>query len=162
MTEHNITTDSLSLKLGDRTFSREETAQLAIAAAMDKKAFRPVLLDLRAQGAFTEFFAIVSATNARQVSAVAEGVRMFFKNTFGLNPVAVDGLESQTWVLIDYGFLFVHVFQEPTRELYQLEQLWSKGRLVSLSEEAVQELFNEAKAIAPADSGAEASAADNR
>ena len=140
-------TDS-AMKLGSRNFTREETALLAIAAAMDRKAFRPVLLDLRPQGAFTEMFAIVSATNARQVTAIAEGVRLFFKNTFGLNPVAVDGLESQTWVLIDYGFLFIHVFQEPTRELDQLEQLWSKGRLIQLNEDAIQALYVEAKTLA--------------
>ena len=139
-------TDS-AMKLGTRNFTREETALIAIAVAMEKKAFRPVLLDLRSQGAFTEMFAILSATNARQVTAVAEGVRLLFKNTFGLNPVAVDGLESQTWVLIDYGFLFIHVFQEPTRELYQLEQLWSKGRLIQLNEDAIQELFTEVKTL---------------
>lgn len=126
-----------------RTFSHEDMALLAIGAAMDKKAFRPVLLDLRTQGAFTEYFALLSATNARQANAIAEGVRMFFKNTFGLHPISVDGLESLTWVLLDYGFLFVHVFQEPTRELYQLEQLWGKGRIVPLAEEPVHLLFNE-------------------
>lgn len=146
-------TDS-AMKLGTRNFTREETALIAIAVAMERKSFRPVLLDLRAQGAFTEMFAIVSAVNARQVTAIAEGIRLFFKNTFGLNPIGVDGLESQTWVLIDYGFLFIHVFQEPTRELYQLEQLWSKGRLIPLHEEEIQKLFNEVKTLA-------ASSADN-
>lgn len=128
-----------------RSYTHEELAQLAVAAALDKKATRPVLLDLRAQEAFTEFFAIVSASNARQVAAVAEGVRMFFKNNFGLVPLSVDGFEALTWVLIDYGFLFVHVFQEPTRELYQLEQLWSKGRLLPVSEESTRTLFQSAQ-----------------
>ena len=137
--------------IGDRRFSREDMAVIAIAAAMDKKAVRPVLLDLRSQGAFTEYFAIVSASNARQVSAVAEGIRMFFKHTFGLQALSVDGMESQTWVLLDYGFLFVHVFQEPTRELYQLEQLWSKGRLVEFTEESANALFIETKNLAKAE-----------
>jgi len=134
--------------IGDRRFSREDMAVIAIATAMDKKAVRPVLLDLRNQGAFTEYFAIVSASNARQVSAVAEGIRMFFKQTFGLQALSVDGMESQTWVLLDYGFLFVHVFQEPTRELYQLEQLWSKGRLVEFTEDSANALFIETKGLA--------------
>jgi ribosome-associated protein len=58
-------------------------------------------------------------------------------------PVSVDGLESCTWVLIDFGFLFVHVFQEPTRELYQLEQLWSKAHLIPVEEEKYQALYKE-------------------
>jgi ribosome-associated protein len=61
----------------------------------------------------------------------------------GVSPVSVDGLESCTWVLIDYGFLFIHVFQEPTRELYQLEQLWSKAHIIPLAEDKCQALYNE-------------------
>jgi ribosome-associated protein len=148
---NNVRELQTTFPIGERRFSREDMAVLAIAAAMDKKAARPVLLDLRSQGAFTEYFAIVSATNARQVSAVAEGIRMFFKQAFGLQALSVDGMESQTWVLLDYGFLFVHVFQEPTRELYQLEQLWSKGRLVEFTEESATALYGEAKALAAAE-----------
>lgn len=134
---------SKSFRLGDREFTTEEMSILAVAAGMEKKAFRPVVMDLRSQGAFMEFFTILSATNARQVGAIADGIRMFFKTNFGMHPLAMDGVESLTWVLLDYGFFFVHVFQEPTRELYQLEQLWSKGRLLPLSEEVVQSLYAE-------------------
>jgi ribosome-associated protein len=147
---HSERDQQSTFPIGERRFDREQMAILSVAAAMDKKAFRPVLLDLRTQGAFTEYFAIVSASNSRQVSAVAEGVRMFFKHTFGLQPLSVDGMESQTWVLLDYGFLFVHVFQDPTRELYQLEQLWSKGRLVSFTEESANALYGEVRTLAAA------------
>jgi|GEM_PF-285954 len=151
--QQTIGDSQTTFRIGDRAFSREEMALLAVAAALDKKAFRPALLDLRAQGAFTEFFAIVSAGNGRQVNAVAEGVRMFFKHNFGLTPITVDGLESQTWVLLDFGFLFVHVFQDPTRELYALEQLWSKGRLVAFTEESVNTLCDEAKRLGAEERG---------
>ncbi len=66
---------------------------------------------------------------------------MFFKTAFGLNPVSVDGMETCTWVLIDYGFMFVHIFQEPTRDLYQLEQLWSKARNLPASEEIFEPFY---------------------
>lgn len=131
------------MKLGDKEYSTEEVVQLAAAAALEKKALRPTILDLRSQGAFTEFFLIVSASSGRQVAAVAEGIRMFFKDNFGLNPVGVDGMEVLTWVLLDYGAFFVHVFQEPTREVYQLEQLWSKARMVPVSEAAANELLKQ-------------------
>ncbi len=132
--------------LGDREYSNEDLALLSLGVACEKKATRPILLDLRHLGtSFTEYFAIVSAANNRQVYAIAEDVRMFFKTAFGLNPVAVDGLESATWVLIDYGFMFVHVFQEPTRALYQLEQLWGKARLIPCDEENYEPLFKQAQ-----------------
>ena len=129
--------------VGDKELSHEDVAMLAIAAAIEKKAVRPVVMDLRSVGAFTELFAIVSASNQRQVYAVAEGIRQFFKHHLGIMPVSVDGLESCTWVLIDYGFLFIHVFQEPTRELYQLEQLWNKAHIIPVIEDKCQALYHE-------------------
>lgn len=129
--------------IGEKELSHEDLAMLAIAVATEKKAVRPVLMDLKNVGAFTELFAIVSASNQRQVYAVAEGIRQFFKNNLGIMPVSMDGLESCTWVLIDYGFLFVHVFQEPTRELYQLEQLWNKAHIIPIIENKCQALYSE-------------------
>ncbi|RDB37201.1 ribosome silencing factor [Spirobacillus cienkowskii] len=135
------------LKIGDKELSQEELAMLSIAVAMDKKAVRPVMMDLKNLGAFTELFAIVSASNQRQVYAIAEHIRQTFKQCLGLSPISVDGLESSSWVLIDYGFLFVHIFQEPTRDLYQLEQLWSKARFIDIDEEKCQLLLNEVNKI---------------
>lgn len=132
-------------------YTPEDFVKLAAAAALDKKATRPVILDLRHQGAFTEFFLVVSAANARQASAIANGIRVFFKETFGLRPVSSDGFEGLTWVLLDYGSFFIHVFQEPTRELYQIEQLWNKARIVPLSEDAVTKLYSSLRPTAQAE-----------
>ncbi|WP_158999812.1 ribosome silencing factor [Pigmentibacter ruber] len=132
-----------AIKIGDRELSHEEIAKLAVAVATEKKAVRPTILDLRNLGAFTELFTIVSAANSRQVYAIADSIKQFFKHSLGLPPISVDGLESSTWVLIDYGFLFIHVFQEPTREMYQLEQLWNKAHSINVNEEEVQTLYQD-------------------
>ena len=119
------------------TLSNEQVATLAVALAAEKKAFRPVIIDLRNQGAFTEYFVVLSAANARQAAALADTIKTIFKHEAGIAPISVDGLETGTWILMDYGFLFVHIFQEPTREVYQLEKLWSKGRFLDTSDEAL-------------------------
>lgn len=121
--------------------SAQDLCLYAIAAGMEKKAFRPVVMDLKNQGAFTQYFAILSATNPRQVSAVADGIKVFLREEFDIKPVAVDGLEQSTWVLMDYGAFCVHIFQEPTREIYQLERLWSKGRLVPIDSSIIDNLM---------------------
>ncbi len=131
----------------NRNYAPHEFALLAIAVAIEKKAVRPVVMDLRPQGGFTEFFAIVSAANARQVYAIAESIHQFFKKNLGILPLAKDGLESCTWVLIDYGFLFVHIFQESTRELYQLEQLWNKAHFLSVTEDEYLPLYEPLKKV---------------
>jgi ribosome-associated protein len=137
----------LKLTQGDTTYNLEDAVALAYAVALDKKALRPVALDLRSLGAFTECFLILSGQSGRQVSSIAEGIRMFFKNVFGLLPTSVDGYESQNWILLDYGYFFVHIFQEPTRNLYQLEQLWSKAKEMEISEVTAQELYKQALAF---------------
>lgn len=137
------------IRAGERILEREELVKLALAIGLEKKATRPLAIDLRNQGAFTEYFAILSATNARQVAAVAEDIRLFFRDELGLQPVAVDGREQRTWILLDYGFLFVHVFQEPTRELYSLEKLWSKGRYLTPTEQELSQLLAEVKLALP-------------
>jgi ribosome-associated protein len=144
------------IRAGERILEREELVKLALAIGLEKKATRPLAIDLRNQGAFTEYFAILSATNARQVAAVAEEIRLFFRDELGLQPVAVDGREQRTWILLDYGFLFVHVFQEPTRELYSLEKLWSKGRYMTPADQELAELLAEVKAALPKSSSASA------
>lgn len=141
---------SREVTLEGRVFPTEELASLSLAVALEKKAVNPVLLDLRAQGAFMDFFGIVTAANGRQASAIAESVRVFLKHTFGLMPVSVDGLETQTWILMDYGAFFIHVFIEPTREMYKLEQLWSKGRVVPVDESAVAGLLTEVRSLVSA------------
>jgi ribosome-associated protein len=149
-------TDNQMIKAGERILEREELVKLALAIGLEKKASRPLAIDLRSQGAFTEYFAILSASNGRQVAAVAEDIRLFFRDNLGLQPVAVDGREARTWILLDYGFLFVHVFQEPTRELYALEQLWSKGRYMTPTEQELSALLAEVKAALPQPSHGEA------
>ena len=141
------------IKAGERILEREELVKLALAIGLEKKATRPLAIDLRSQGAFTEYFAILSAANGRQVAAVAEEIRIFFRDQLGLQPVSIDGREARTWILLDYGFLFVHVFQEPTRELYALEQLWSKGRYMTPTEQELSALLSEVKAALPQASG---------
>lgn len=130
MSEQIANTSLSKISHNASVHSNEELALLAARLALEKKAMDPVVLDLRNIDAFSEFFTIVSVANSRQAVAVADDIIRFFKSELGIRPVAVDGLEVGTWVLIDYGFLFVHVFQEDIREKYQLEELWSKARII--------------------------------
>jgi ribosome-associated protein len=122
--------------------SPQEFALLAIGAAIERKAFAPILLDLRNQHAFTDYFAILSASNARQVAAVADGIRDFAREHLGVRPVSVDGMESLNWVLLDYGSVFIHIFQTETRSIYRLEEMWSKARVVPVDEASFHEVRN--------------------
>jgi ribosome-associated protein len=47
------------------------------------------------------------------------------KKATGLNPRRREGMSNAEWILLDYLDVVVHVFQEPVRQFYQLEQLWA-------------------------------------
>ena len=45
-----------------------------------------------------------------------------------------EGYRSGSWVLLDYGCVIVHVFQDEARKFYDLERLWSDAEVVDISD----------------------------
>lgn len=72
----------------------------------------------------TDVFLIATGTSRRHVLSLAEAVEEKLKD-IDRRPLRREGVEDATWVLLDYGDLVVHVFDQPTREYYSLERLWS-------------------------------------
>jgi ribosome-associated protein len=105
---------------------------LAITAALEKKATDVVVLDLRKASAFTDFFVICTAGNARQIEAIAEAVQASLRGR-GTKPALIEGLRHSEWVLIDYFDFIVHIFTPATREFYGLERLWGDAERVEVS-----------------------------
>lgn len=95
----------------------------AARAALDKKADDVVILDLRKQAAFTEFFVLASAGNQKQLLAIADAVQEAMRD-LGLRPKHVEGYPRQEWILLDYSGFVVHVFTQRMRLFYDLERLW--------------------------------------
>src|SRR5258708_16969505 len=104
----------------------------AVAASEEKQAVDLVLLDLGGQ-TFTDYFLIASARNVRQSQAISEEIRLRLSHA-GCKAEHVEGYHSGEWILMDYGFLVVHVFSEKARAFYDLERLWRSGRRVSRDE----------------------------
>ncbi len=71
----------------------------------------------------TDVFLIASGTSRRHILTLAEAVEERLKG-LGRRPLRSEGLEDATWVLLDYGDLVIHLFDEPTRRYYDLERLW--------------------------------------
>ena len=97
---------------------------LCVNALLQKKARDLTILNVIAVSSFTDYFVICSGGSDRQVQALADAVRENMKKT-GITPLGVEGEAIGKWVLIDYADVIVHIFYEPIREFYNLEQLWS-------------------------------------
>jgi ribosome-associated protein len=100
-----------------------ESAQLCAQAADSKKAFDIQILDLRGLTYITDYFVICSGSNVTQVGAIADGVGQALAKA-GVHPSHVEGEAEASWVLMDYGDVVVHIFDEQTRAYYCLEKLW--------------------------------------
>lgn len=105
-----------------------ETAKtLAFAAgraAFDKKAFDINLRDVTEKIVLTDVFVIVSASNERQVKAVVDAVEAKLIEEHDTKPLHREGKSGESWVLLDYGEIVVHVFHQEARQYYGLDGLW--------------------------------------
>jgi ribosome-associated protein len=93
-------------------------------AALDKKAEKPVALDVRELTSVADTYILLSGTSDRHTRAIADGV-VERARELGEKPLGVEGYQEGRWVLIDLGDVIVHVFQTEVRELYDIERLFS-------------------------------------
>ena len=108
-----------------------DITQSAARAASDKKAEDIVALDVSAQTPIADVFLIATASNERQVTAIAEGIEASLLAT-GVKAVRREGLREGRWALIDFNDLIVHVMHQEDRAYYSLERLWKDCPVVDL------------------------------
>jgi ribosome-associated protein len=104
-------------------------ALLAAEAGLDKKAKAVDILDVTGKVDYADFLVLMTGQNDRHVSAIAHAVDQALHEG-GVQSVAVEGLPSARWVLLDFVDVVVHVFHEEARALYDLDGLWlDAGRI---------------------------------
>ena len=101
-----------------------DLAKLIQAAAEDKLAQKPVRIPLKGKTTVADYFVVCEGETDRQVKAIADGI-VERTREHGVRPLAVDGYEDASWVLIDFDSVLVHIFLPGERSFYDLESLWS-------------------------------------
>ena len=109
----------------------KEKSLLFVRLARDRRAKNLTLLDLRGFIFYADYFVICSGRSDRQVQAIAEYIQTKLRE-YKMRPRSVDGVSAGRWVLMDYGDVIVHIFQQPVRDFYDLEGLWSDAPQVPL------------------------------
>ncbi len=80
-----------------------------------------------------DYFVICSGNSNTQVSAIVSSIQKNVSKTLHEKPYHTEGLELAEWVLIDYVDVVVHVFQNQTREYYNIEELWGDAKSTLIS-----------------------------
>ncbi|MDA8196027.1 MAG: ribosome silencing factor [Actinomycetota bacterium] len=110
------------------TLSAVKAAREAID---DKKGEDLVLLDISEITPVADYFLIATGNNTRQIRTLTEEVEKAVKEAFGVSPLSIEGLGQAQWVLMDYGDFVVHIFDQETRDFFNLERLWSDAKRVA-------------------------------
>ena len=103
--------------------SPEEMSAAAAEAIDDKRGTDVVILDVGELLRIADVFVLATGSSKRQTLALAQEVEDQLK-LYDRKPLRVEGKDTGEWVLIDYGDLVVHLFQQQTRDFYSLERLW--------------------------------------
>jgi len=114
----------------------DDRIQLVLHAAGEKKALEPTVLDLRGIASFTDFFVIFTGANRRQVQAISDEIVEQLKRR-GTPAARVEGYQTAEWILIDYGDLVVHIFDDKARRFYDLERLWREAKRYNIATDQI-------------------------
>ena len=120
------------------TLAPEALAALLVEAAEEKKAWDPVVVDLRGRTTVADYFVICDGETDRQLRAIADAM-LERARADGVRPLAVDGYDEGSWILLDFDSVLAHVFLPGERAYYDLESLWdaaAKSRAIKSSSSA--------------------------
>lgn len=108
-------------------------AQIACKAIDDKKGQDIKVIDIHTVSVIADYFVIASGTNSNQVQAIVDNVEEQLGRA-GFEAKQIEGNRNSSWILMDYGDVIVHVFDEENRLFYDLERIWRDGKVLEMDE----------------------------
>ncbi len=102
----------------------KELQQFVIDKLEDSKAQDIIFLDVHGKSSITDCMIICTGTSNRHLMSVADNLVDDCRAN-GLTPLGVEGQGISDWIVVDLGEVIVHVMQEESRRMYELEKLWS-------------------------------------
>ena len=106
-------------------------AQIVCKAIDDKKGQDIKIIDIHNVSVIADYFVIASGTNSNQVQAIVDNVEEQLGRA-GFEAKQIEGNRNSSWILMDYGDVIVHVFDEENRLFYDLERIWRDGKVLEM------------------------------
>ena len=97
----------------------------------DRKANDLKVIKIEELTVLADYFVIATGTSTTHVRSLSDEIEFKLKQE-GVMPLSVEGYDSSSWILTDYGSVVVHVFLEEARGFYALERLWGDAPKVEL------------------------------
>jgi len=115
--------NSYDLAMNSQSQSVQECLKIVHNALTDVKAKDIIELDVSSISNVADAIVIASGTSTRHVKALADNVADEARKA-GFRPIGIEGERDAEWILIDLGYVVVHVMLPTARKFYDLESLW--------------------------------------
>ena len=109
-----------------------ETALLAVKALDGKKGLNIQVIEISDISVLADYMVIATGTSSTHVKALADEVE-YRLDEAGISVRHIEGYRSNTWILLDYIDVIVHVFDNEARDFYDLDRMWADGNPVDIS-----------------------------
>ena len=110
----------------------KEIAFQVTKALDEKKGMDIKLLKIDRVSSLADYFLICTGTSNTHVKTLCDYAE-FVMEEAGETMLGREGHRGNSWELLDYGTIVVHVFTEEAREFYSLERLWADAENVDLT-----------------------------
>lgn len=128
---------AIAIEAATERSNRSLERALAAARTADNNRGRDiVVLDLRELTSVFDYFVLVTGASRRQLHAISEEIDSMLEKQYHDRRLGLEGYAESRWILLDFGDVVVHMFDDETREYYDLEQLWSGAKRVPFEPEA--------------------------
>ena len=112
----------------DRSF---ELARAAARTAEENEGRDIIVLDMRDLTPLFDYFVVATGTSRRQLHAMSEEIDHMREDELGDKRMGIEGYQESRWILLDYGTVVIHLFDEASRLYYALETLWAEAKNVA-------------------------------
>lgn len=116
-----------------------ELADIIAKALDDKKGMDITLLEVGKHTIIADYFVICTGTSNTHVKALADEVEFKVNEALEVKPSHVEGFSDNTWTLMDYSSVIVHIFTREGREFYKLEKLWKDASAEKINKQEKDE-----------------------
>ena len=110
-----------------------EQSILTAKAISSKKGLNIKLIEIGDISSLADYMVIATGTSSTHVKAIADEVE-YQLDEAGISVSHIEGYRSNSWILLDYVDVIVHIFSDEAREFYDLERLWHDGKEIDISD----------------------------
>ena len=111
----------------------KKMASIAIEALENKKAGDIKIIDIEEVSSLGDYFIIASGSNRNQLQAMSDEVEEKLGRA-GFTVKNIEGYQNANWILLDFGDVILHLFDEENRIFFDLERIWRDGKQVAAEE----------------------------